>query len=240
MPNAFVEKLRGYGPLDSTDERLLEAACHGSHMYLPDHDLICEGDEPSTMIVMLEGWACNYKLLPDGSRQIIAFLMPGDVCAMHVTMLAEMDHSVATLTTARIARIPRAQLDALIQSQPRLSEALWWTQLVDEAVLRATIVSMGRRSTTERIAHLLCELNIRMVNVGLVGRRSCEMPFTQIVLADAVGLTPVHTNRIIKKLRLAGALETCPGSIVISDIGCLAKIAGFDDNYLHRRVKQYA
>ena len=240
MPNAFVEKLRGYGPLDELDEHLLEAACQGSHRYMPAHDLIREGDDPSMVIVMLEGWACNYKLLPDGSRQIIAFLMPGDFCEMHVAVLAEMDHSIATLTTARIARIPRRQMEALIGSRPGITEAFWWTQLVDQAVLRTTIVSMGRRTTTERIAHLLCELNFRMSNVGLAGDYPCAMPFTQIVLADAVGLTPVHTNRVIKKLRLAGALEMSPGSIVISDIGRLARIAGFNDNYLHRNLKQSA
>ncbi len=240
MPNAFLNKLRGYAPLTRGDEEALEAACNNVRRYPPGYDLIREGDEPSVVFVVLEGWACRYKMLPDGGRQIIAFLMPGDCCDVHVAVLAEMDHSIATLTTARVATIPRAQMEALTDARHGLTKAFWWTQLVDEGVLRATIVSMGRRTTLERIAHLLCELYFRMRNIGLTDEGPCEMPFTQIVLADAVGLTPVHTNRVIKKLREAGALEVMPGSMIIADIAKLVHIAGFDDNYLHRRLKRSA
>ena len=99
---------------------------------------------------------------------------------------------------------------------------------------------MGRRKTSERVAHLLCELCFRMRNIGLVTDAPFEMPFTQIVLADAVGLTPVHTNRVVRKLRNAGALDLQPGSLIVSNLSRLAQIAGFDDNYLHRRLKQSA
>lgn len=240
MTNAFIEKLRGYAPLDPEDEVLLEAACHPVRTLSPGYDLIREGDEPNAVFVVLDGWACRYKVLPDGGRQIIAFMMPGDFCDMHVAMLSEMDHSIGTLTKARVATIPRARMEALIDARPSLTKAFWWTQLVDEGVLRATIVSIGRRTTSERVAHLLCELCFRMRNIGLIGEGPCEMPFSQIVLADAVGLTPVHTNRVIKKLRAAGALDVRRGSLVISDLSRLAQIAGFDDNYLHRRLKRSA
>ena len=238
MANAFVEKLRGYAPLEEVDETLLGAACQNTRKLAPGVDLICEGDEPSNVFVVLEGWACRYKILPGGGRQIIAFLMPGDFCDMHVAVLAQMDHSIGTLTPAVVASIPRAQMEELVDTRPSLNKAFWWTQLVDEGVLRATIVSMGRRTTSERVAHLLCELCFRMRNIGLVAEGPYEMPFTQIVLADAVGLTPVHTNRIIKKLRAAGAMDVKPGSLIISDLSRLAQIAGFDDNYLHRRLKR--
>lgn len=236
--NALVEKMCGYAPLEPEDEELLKAACQSARRYPPEHDLIREGDEPNTVFVVLEGWAIRYKILPDGSRQIIAFMMPGDFCDMHVAVLAQMDHSIATLTAATVATIPREQMEELVIARPTLTRAFWWTQLVDEGVLRATIVSMGRRTTMERISHLLCELYFRMSNIGLVSGGPCEMPFTQIVLADAIGLTPVHTNRLIRKLRAAGGLEDRSGKVVISDIGCLARIAGFDDNYLHRRLRR--
>ncbi|TPG12422.1 Crp/Fnr family transcriptional regulator [Sphingomonas oligophenolica] len=235
MTNPFVDKIRGYAPLSRDDEQLLDDACHQSRSLPPGHDLIREG-APSAVFVVLAGWACRYKMLPDGGRQIIAFMMPGDFCDLHAGVLAEMDHSIATLTKARIATIPRARMEALIDARPSLSKAFWWTQLVDEGVLRATIVSMGRRTTMERVAHLLCELCFRMRNIGLTGDGPYEMPFSQIVLADAVGLTPVHTNRVVKKLREAGALEMRPGSVIVSDLARLAKIAGFDDNYLHGRL----
>lgn len=238
MTNAFVEKLRGYCPLSDTDAELLHRLTRTGSEIPAGRDLIREGGEPGPVIVVLRGWACRYKLLPDGRRQIIAFMMPGDFCDMHVGILAQMDHSIATLTPARIALIPRAELEALIDQKPILAKAFWWTQLVDSAVLRATIVSFGRRTSTERVAHLLCELYFRMLQIGIADRTSCIMPFTQVVLADAVGLTPVHTNRVINKLRSAGALKMERGTIVIASISNLAKIAGFNNNYLHFHLKR--
>ncbi|MDQ2892804.1 MAG: Crp/Fnr family transcriptional regulator, partial [Pseudomonadota bacterium] len=160
MANAFVDKLRGYAALDRVDEESLDAACHQSRIFPPNVDLIREGDRPNSVFVMLEGWACRYKMLPDGGRQIIAFMMPGDFCDMHVALLAEMDHSIATITKAKVATIPGKEMEALVDTRPGLIKAFWWTQLVDEGVLRATIVSMGRRTTLERVSHLLCELYV--------------------------------------------------------------------------------
>ena len=237
MANAFVEKLRGYAPISPTDETLLEDACHRTRKFPPNYDLILEGDVPGPVFVILAGWACRYKILPGGSRQIISFLMPGDFCDMHVAVLAEMDHSIATLTEAQVATIPRDQMEELVEVRPSLAKAFWWTQLVDEGVLRATIVSMGRRTSLERVAHLLCELCFRMRNIGIATETSVVMPFTQIVLADAVGMTPVHVNRLVRKLRSLGALDIGVGTLIIADIRLLAQIAGFDDNYLHRRLR---
>ena len=236
MVNAFVEKLRGYAPLADDDAKLLSDASRNGRRYPAGHDLILEGDAPGPVFVILDGWAIRYKILPGGSRQIISFLMPGDFCDMHVAVLAEMDHSIATLTAATVATIPRHKIDALAEDRPTLAKAFWWTQLVDEGVLRATIVSLGRRTSVERVAHLLCELCFRMRNIGIASGDSYEMPFSQIVLADAVGLTPVHVNRVIGKLRRAGALEVRGGTVIVVDLARTAKIAGFDDNYLHRRL----
>jgi CRP-like cAMP-binding protein len=236
VANAFVEKLRGYAPLSDADAAALEAACQRARKYPAHYDLIREGDEPGPVFVVLDGWACRYKILPGGSRQIIAFLMPGDFCDMHVAVLSEMDHSIATLTEATVATIPQKEMEALTEARPNLTKAFWWTQLVDEGVLRATIVSMGRRNSLERVAHLMCELCLRMRNIGLAKDEHCVMPFTQIVLADAVGLTPVHVNRGIRKLRAAGALELDVGTLIVGNLVRMAEIAGFDDNYLHRRL----
>ena len=237
MANAFVEKLRGYAPISAADEAMLGNACRHSRKFPPGYDLIQEGDVPGPVFVILAGWACRYKILPGGSRQIISFLMPGDFCDMHVAVLAEMDHSIATLTEAQVVTIPRDHMENLVETGPHLAKAFWWTQLVDEGVLRATIVSMGRRTSLERVAHLLCELCFRMRNIGIATAESMIMPFTQIVLADAVGMTPVHVNRLVRKLRSLGALEVSAGTLIIADIKILAQIAGFDDNYLHRRLR---
>lgn len=161
--------------------------------------------------------------------------MPGDLCDTHDAVLSEMDHSIATLTEATVATVPRGQMEALVEARPRLSKAFCWTQLVNEAVLRETIVSMGRRTSLERVAHLLCELCFRMRYIGIATENTIVMPFTQIVLADAVGMTPVHVNRLVRKLRTVGALDVGVSALIIADLKLLTQIAGFDDNYLHRQ-----
>ena len=240
MSNAFAERLRGHGPLCDDDVALLAKACQNIREVAAGHHLIREGDRPDPVFVMLEGWACQYKILPDGGRQIMAFMLPGDFCDIHIAVLEAMDHSVVTLTKAKVAFLPRAQMEALVEARPTITRAFWWSQLVDQGVLRAWIVSMGRRTSLERIAHLMCELYIRMRNIGLATDDRCEMPLTQVVLADAVGLTPVHVNRILRQLRLGNVMELQAGSLTVLDPVRLARIAGFDDNYLHGRLKQVA
>ena len=238
MPNAFIRKVRTYATLTSEDEALLLAASADSRRIPARRDLIREGDKPGPVYVMLEGWACRYKLLPDGGRQITAFLIPGDFCDMHVAVLEQMDHSIATLTAARVAMIPRSQMEEIIDSRPMITQAFWRTQLVDEGVLRAWIVSMGRRDAAERVAHLMCELFLRLSVVGLAEETTCALPLTQIVIADALGLTPVHVNRVLRSLRETGAMEIDRGQLIIKDTARLVQIAGFDDNYLHRRLRR--
>lgn len=240
MQDVFVERLSGYGPLTAADRAELTALCEHRRTHRPRYDLIREGDEPGPVFVMTSGWACRYKLLPDGSRQIVAFLMPGDFCDMHVGILREMDHSIATLTDAEVATISREKMEELVENNTRVMRAFWWAQLVDEGVMRAWIVSMGRRSSVERIAHLTCELYLRMRNVGLTTDHRGEMPLTQLVLADALGLTPIHVNRVLRDLRTEGIMELTGKMLIIHDPDRLSRIAGFDDNYLHRRLRRAA
>ncbi len=240
MQSAFVDKLAGYGPLSPADIAFLEATVATARDVPARHDLIREGDEPGPLFIMIEGWACRYKLLPEGSRQITALMMPGDCCDLYASLLGEMDHSIATITSARVASVPRAAFEAEILVRPALLRALWHMQLVDEGTLRAWIVSMGRRDSVERVAHLMCELYVRARSIGLVSDQRFELPLTQTVLGDALGLTPVHINRVLRRLRLSDVMELSHGSLVIADITKLAAVAGFDDNYLHRRLRRAA
>ncbi len=238
MANAFTNRLSGYAPLNDTDVSLLDEACRNVRDVPAGHHLILEGDTPDPVFVMLDGWACGYKILPDGGRQILAFMLPGDFCDIHIAVLRAIDHNIVTITPSRVALLPRTQMEALVEAGPTITRAFWWSQLVDQSVLRAWIVSMGRRTAKERIAHLMCELYIRMRNIGLATDDRCEMPLTQIVIADAVGLTPVHVNRVLRSLRLDGVMELSSGSLKIIDPIRLAEIAGFDGNYLHGRLRQ--
>ncbi len=238
MSNQFVQKLSGLAELSPNDVAALEAATARPRRYAARQDLIREGDEPGPMFVVLEGWVCRYKILPTGTRQIVAFLMPGDACDLHIKLLAEMDHSIQTITAARVATISRSEIDALMDNHPNIARAMYIAQLVDEGVMRAWIVSIGRRTSPQRVAHLICELYLRAHNVGMTTGESFDLPISQIILADALGMTAVHINRVLKELRLAGAMAVNRGSVTISNPVRLVQIAGFDENYLHRRLRR--
>jgi CRP-like cAMP-binding protein len=237
MLNAFVQKLKGFAALSETDTQMLMDACVSSRDLLPRYDLLREGDRPISVFVMIEGWACRYKTLPDGRRQITAFLMPGDFCDMHVAMLDEMDHNIATLTKARVATISLDDIETLIEARPELGRAFWRAHLVDQSVLREWIVGMGQRSSLESLSHLLCELCVRSQSIGLGVEGRYALPISQIALADALGLTPVHVNRIINQLRQAGIMESHHRLLIIKDLKELRSVANFDEHYLHRRLK---
>lgn len=237
MTNHFVEKLCGYSPLDEEDIAGLLALTGRPRPVKTRHDLIREGDRPGPVFVMMEGWACRYKVLPSGTRQVLAFLMPGDACDLHIGLLAEMDHSIQTITPARVVTIDRVDMDELMARRPAVARAMYIAQLVDEGTMRAWITSMGRRTSIERVAHLMCELYLRARDIQIAGEESLSLPLSQVLLADALGMTSVHINRVLKELRVAGAMTLHRGSLEVSDPAKLVRIAGFDDGYLHRRSR---
>jgi len=240
MANRFIEKLRGFGPLTSAAINDLADATSRPRKFAAKHDLIREGDQPGPVFVMLEGWAYRYKIMPSGTRQVLAYLMPGDCCDLHIGLLAEMDHSIQTVVPALVAMVGRAEMDVMMEAHRCIAKAMYVSQLVDEGIMRAWIASMGRRASIERVAHLMCELYLRARNIGLANGETFVLPLSQLLLADSLGMTPVHLNRVLKELRLSGAMTLARGSLLITDPGRLIQIAGFDENYLHRRLRQTA
>ncbi len=238
MANKFVEKMSGLAELTPRDVAALEAATAHPRRYAARQDLIREGDQPGPMFVVLEGWVCRYKILPAGTRQIMAFLMSGDACDLHIKLLAEMDHGIQAVTPAMVATVSRTAMQTMMDEHPAIARAMYVAQLVDEGIMRAWIVSMGRRSSIERVAHLVCELYLRARNIGLTHDDEFALPLSQLVLADALGMTAVHINRVLKELRVAGAMAVSRGSVTILNPRQLVQIAGFDENYLHRRLRQ--
>lgn len=237
VDNRFIQKLRGFCPLTETEIADLVAATARPRKYAARHDLIREGDRPGPVFVVLEGWACRYKILPSGTRQVLAYLMPGDSCDLHIGLLAEMDHSIQTITPATVATVERGMMDAMLDHHRGIARAMYIGQLIDEGTMRAWITSMGRRTSIERVAHLMCELYLRARNIGLTSETSFKLPLSQLLLADSLGMTPVHLNRVLKELRQTGAMTLARGSLLITDPGKLVRIAGFDENYLHRRLR---
>ncbi|RZI61455.1 MAG: Crp/Fnr family transcriptional regulator [Zymomonas sp.] len=235
-----MDKLARYSALSDGTVADLTAATSRSRYVAAGKDLIREGDRPGPVFVILEGWACRYKVLPNGLRQVLAFLMPGDACDLHVGLLAEMDHSIRTISRALVVTIERALMDTMMAEHRDFANAMYVSQLVDEGTMRAWITSMGRRTSEERVAHLMCELYLRARNIGIAAQDGLVLPMSQIILADALGMTPVHLNRVLKKLRLEGAMTLQRGSLTIIKPDKLVDLAGFDESYLHRRLRASA
>jgi CRP-like cAMP-binding protein len=232
MPNKLTQKLELFGVLPDEDRALLDEVAAQGHSVAARTDLIVAGDAPSDVHLVLEGFACRYKLMPDGRRHIFAFMLPGDFCDLNIFILKAMDHNIGTLTRCVIADIPRKRILEMVE-RPQLARALWWATLVDEATLREWLVNLGQRGAEQRIAHLLCEIHLRLQVIGLAGASSFKLPLSQEVIADTTGLSNVHANRMLVKLREEGLIEIEGRSIDLLDIKRIRAMCDFDPNYLH-------
>jgi CRP-like cAMP-binding protein len=232
MTNLLTRKLEALAPLSDADKRLLDVVVREARKVGPHVDLIREGEAPSDVHLILEGFACRYKVDPTGGRQIMAYLVPGDFCDLHVFILKAMDHSIGTLSPCSIVSIDRARIIELTE-RPTIARALWWATLVDEATLREWVVNVGARPAEKRVAHLMCELLVRLRAVGLADGGSYELPITQTELADTVGLSAVHVNRVLQRLRALELITFTKGRLVILDVEKFNAFSGFNPNYLH-------
>jgi CRP-like cAMP-binding protein len=229
----LVHKLQTVTDLSVSDREQLHQLCHEVGRVHAKNDIISEGNRPERVHLIVRGWAARYKLLADGRRQITAFLIPGDFCDLHVAVLGYMDHGIVAISECHVAYIDSKELDRVTSENSRLAKSMWWSTLVDEATLRQWVVNVGRRDAYQRIAHILCEMYSRMSLVGLVADGRLALPLTQDDLADATGLTPVHVNRTLQRLRKEGLIEIGSGRLHILDIVALRNRGGFDSNYLH-------
>ena len=236
MSNPFIRKLEGFAPLSADHRREINALTKRVVRFGIREDIVHEGEVSQSVNVVMSGWACRYKVLPDGRRQIIALFLPGDMCDPYVFLLGAMDHGIGTLGPCDVAKVPAQGIHALSANNPPLLEALWWQTLVAFEAQREWTISIGRRTALERIAHLFCEVLARLAAVGLSNGSSCEWPLRQSDLADATGLSTVHVNRILQELRTLGFIDLHGQRLTVHNHDGLAKLAMFDPAYLHRRT----
>jgi CRP-like cAMP-binding protein len=196
-------------------------------------DIIREGEDPREIFLILSGWAYRYKMLEDGRRQIVSIFLPGDLCDLHVYILKEMDHSIAAMSAVRYAQIGSSELEAVSDAHPRVMRALWWETLVAAAIQREWTVTVGQRDAYEALAHLICELYLRLRLVGFVEKHACACPMTHADFADAFGITATHAGRMIRKLNASGLATIARRSITVHDLPGLIEIGNFNPNYLH-------
>lgn len=234
MADHLTTKLEHFTRL-SADERATLAAMVATNVRLvaSRRDIMREGEQPCSVNIIVDGWAIRYKMLEDGRRQIFAFLIPGDICDHDIFILKELDHTIAALTSVTLAQVPGETLEEIARKNPRLGRAFLWDMLVQLAIQREWTVNIGQRSALERIAHLICELYMRLGAAGLCLEGSCNIPITQTDLSEATGITPVHVNRTLQELRSHRLIEWKGREVHVPDMDALKRLAMFNDNYLH-------
>jgi CRP-like cAMP-binding protein len=229
----LIRKLKSIAPLLDTDRRAIESLPVRIHNLDARQDIVRDGDKPSHCCLIIDGWACRYKLLSQGKRQILSFHIPGDIPDLQSLHVPTMDHSLGTLTKATVAFIPHDSLRELTVRHPGIAAIFWRDTLIDAGIFREWLVSMGRRSAFEHVAHLFCELYLKLQAVGLAGNYRCPLPVTQADLADALGLTTVHVNRVIQEMRGKTLLTLRNRTLAIEAWDELLRISEFDPTYLH-------
>ena len=196
-------------------------------------EIVHEGQTDHRAWILQEGWANCYKLVPNGGRQIISFPLPGDFMGLRSVLLQASDHSFASLTDAVISDVSRQRIIEIFHEFPRLATAILWATSRDEAMVVEHLVNIGRRSSIERLAHLFLELGQRLKMVGLVSSTEFACPLNQYVLADALGLTAIHVNRVLRQLRERELITVKAHQVIIHDLDALRELAGYDSAYLN-------
>ena len=229
----LIRKLENFAELSDDDKDALHNAVTGIRAYGTHEVMVCGTDPLPVVDIILSGFACRFKTLADGRRQIVAYFIPGDLCDIRLFLLRRMDHTIATLAPTKVAHVPAGTLLALMDRSARLNRALWWSTLVDEAVSREWLVNVGQRTALERMAHLFCEMYARFKAIGLVAGTRFELPLTQSELADTLALSTVHINRTLQELRRQQLLSMNGKVLEIHDLAALQAVAVFDPAYLH-------
>ena len=232
MFNPLIAKLERLGPLSEDDRRALASAADRIKVLGPRETLIEEGAAVDHVFLIVSGWAYRHKTLPDGRRQIMALLTAGDMCCVQALFSGSIDHTIGTLAASRVAMVPRSEFLALTDERPQVTRALWRASLIDMAILREWVVRLGQRSADERMAHLLSELLLRLEAIGLVQNDGFELPVTQTELAEVLGLSSVHVNRVLQSMRREGLISLQGGWVTVHDRGRLEALASFDPGYL--------
>ena len=233
MANALVRRLEVFAALSDAEKRALDRLVVSPRSYRAGEDLIQEGEPPEAVFVVTEGWACRYKMLPDGQRQILAYILPGDTCDVFNAVLGVMDHSIGALGACKVVAVPQRELMAVLGKHPAVARAVQWTTLVDAATSREWLLNIGQRSGLARAAHLFSELLSRMGAIGLAPDDGFALPLTQTDLADTMGLTPVYVNRMLQRMRAEGLITLAHRHLTIHDPARLAEVSAFTPRYLH-------
>jgi CRP-like cAMP-binding protein len=234
LPSMLVRKLQATNRLNDDDIAAIERLPIVAHDLEAHQSIIREGDKPKQCCLLFEGFARRSKTTDEGKRQILSIQISGDLPDLQSLHLEVMDHNITTLSKCTLGFVSHEAMRDLTHERPRVADALWRDTLVEASVFREWIVNVGRRSASKRMAHLIAELRTRLSVVGLSTADTFELPMTQIDLADALGLTPVHVNRVIQELRKSGLIKLSRHTLSLGDAERLMELGDFDESYLHQ------
>lgn len=242
MEKLLIEKLllnlRSHDVVTVEEEVALLKVITRTALFQTGDDIVAQGSRPRYSTLILDGFSARYKILEDGSRQITALHVPGDFVDLHAFTLKTMDHGIVAMSACRVAFAEHSDLQKITETQPHLTRLLWLDTIIDGAIHREWIVAMGRRSKKSHLAHLICELYLRLQVVGLVDGWSFRLPLSQGELADVLGLSLVHLNKTLQLLRRDGLVRWENKTVEILSWEELAQVAEFDATYLSLTVEQ--
>jgi CRP-like cAMP-binding protein len=233
MIERHLMKLRARDEISEADEQTIRSAISELREYKRDTTFIRANERLEHSTLLLNGMMCRYKDLSEGQRQIIEIHVPGDFVDLHSFTLKRLDHNVMTLTPCTVALVPHERLQAITECSPHLTRVYWFSTNLDAAMHREWEVSLGRRKAVSAMAHLFCELNVRLGIVGLSDSGSYDLDLTQQELGECLGISTVHVNRALQMLRASQCVEFRSGRVSITDLAGLERLAEFDPGYLY-------
>jgi CRP-like cAMP-binding protein len=228
----LAQKLQAFVALSEEELRVLERLHLRRRSFTAGRDLVHQGQSDQAAYILADGWVCSYKLQPNGTRQIVDFQIPGDFLGLRSVLLRTSDHSFEPITDILVAEVLADDLLEALERTPRLASAILWAASRDEAMVVEHLVGVARRAAEARMAHFLLEVGARMTLVGLGDKGGFACPLTQYHLADALGLSSVHVNRVLRRLRESGLVTFRDGRVTFGDYGKLVDLAEFDPAYL--------
>jgi CRP-like cAMP-binding protein len=233
MITVHLKKLRQRTEISSDEERAIRDSVAETRHIPADQLVVRSGEELSSSFLLLDGWMARSKDLAGGERQVTELHVAGDFADLHGFTLKRLDHDIVAISECRVAVVPHERLRHLTEKLPRLGRVYWFTTNIDAAIHRELALSLGQRSAISRMAHLFCELLVRLDVVGRARKDSYEFPLTQRELSECLGLTVVHANRTLQELRRRGLVELENRQLTIRDRRGLEGVAEFDPGYLY-------
>ena len=224
----LARKLGAFVSLSTVEFTALERLHSRRRTFPAGRDIVHEGQKNQATYILASGWVCSYKLLPGGTRQIVDFQIPGDFLGLRSVLFRTADHSIEPVTRIEASEVSAAELLDAFNTTPRFAAAVLWAASRDEAMVVEHLVGIGRRDARERTAHFLLELGARLKLVGLATNEGYACPLSQYMLADALGLSAVHVNRVLRELRELGLVTFQQGKVTFGDFDGLVTLADFD------------